>query len=131
MVTTLIYRVALGLCLSLFNEVEEATITCFFIGIVFFVYIIGDSPYKAAYHKWRTGVIQLCCITGLVTAMYYRSMRSTTPISVQSAIFGPAYVVLSALMLSLLVSFAMPCYELYLACELLNWRNIKKSPMCQ
>ena len=114
MVTTLIYRVALGLCLSLFNEVEEATITCFFIGIVFFVYIIGDSPYKAAYHKWRTGVIQLCCITGLVTAMYYRSMRSTTPISVRTAIFQPAYVVITAIVVSLFVSALSLCYELYL-----------------
>lgn len=57
MVTTLIYRVALDLCLSLFSEVEEATITCFFIGIVFVVYLIGDKPYKAAYHKCGSAVL--------------------------------------------------------------------------
>ena len=114
MVTTLLYRVVLGLCLSTFNEVEEATITCFFLGIIFFIYVFGDRPYKAAYHKWRTVVIQMCSMVGLGTAMYYRSMRSTTPISVRTAIFQPAYVVITAIVVSLFVSALSLCYELYL-----------------
>ena len=114
MVTTLLYRVALGFCLSMFNEVEEATIVCFFLGIIFFFYLFGDKPYEAAYHKWRTGVIQLCCLAGLGTAMYYRSMRSNTPIPVRTAILEPAYLVCFALLTSLLVSMAALGYELYL-----------------
>ena len=48
MVTTLLYRVVLGLCLSTLNEVEEATITCFFLGIIFFLYVYGGQALQGS-----------------------------------------------------------------------------------
>ena len=60
---------------------------------------------------------------GLYTGMYYRSMRSTTPVVKRTSILEPAYVVMAALLFSLLISAAAVCYEFYV--------RYLKTKMCQ
>jgi hypothetical protein len=83
---TILYRSVLGFCLSQLNEIEEATISNFFIGLLFTVYIIGDKPYVRAYQNWRSSIVQIGCLSGLFVAMFYRSMKSTATIVTRTSI---------------------------------------------
>jgi hypothetical protein len=110
---TIIYRGVLGVCLSQLNEIEEATIFNFFIGLLFTIYIIGDRPYIKAYHNWRSLIVQIGCLSGLFVTMFYRSMRSTTSITTYTSNLGPAMLVLIMLIFNVGVSLTVVSYEFY------------------
>lgn len=78
------------------------------------VYLFSDLPYVKAYHNWRTCIVHSAGLTGLFMAMYYRSMKSTTPIDIRTQIFLPAIILLGSLMLAIAVSVVSLCYELML-----------------
>jgi hypothetical protein len=98
--------------MSVLNSVEEATIFNFMVGIVFTVYLIADIPFRVGRQNWRSCAIQLCNLTALFVAMYYRSMKSTTPIAIRTKIDWPCYLVLAALCFSTILSVIAVLYEL-------------------
>lgn len=117
MVVAILWRVGLGLLMSQLNENEEATILCFFVGIVFMVYLLASVPFRRAYQNYRSASAQLGVLAGLFVGMYYRSMKSTTSIETRTEIVGPAYCLVAALFLCLGVSLATLIYEIYRKCR--------------
>lgn len=107
-------RLVLGLLMSQLNEIEEATIISFFVGIIFMVYLWGSLPFEKTYHNYRSIIAQLSVLSGLLMGMYYRSMKSTTPIIIRTAIVEPAYCLIISLFVCLAISAASLVYELYL-----------------
>lgn len=113
-VCTIAFRMTLGACMSQMNEVEEATIVNFFIGVVFIMYLMTNTPYIKGYHNYRSMFDQAAILCSLFVAMYYRSMKSTTASAIATQILDPALLSVVTLYASLGVSAACLGYELYL-----------------
>lgn len=111
---TIIYRTVLGLSMSSYNEVEEATIVNVFYAIVFLLFLMVNLPYAKAYHNYRAIIIQLTGLIILSVTMYYRSMKSNTDPSVAYQILSPALLEVVGIFLSLGVSAGCLLYELVL-----------------
>lgn len=111
---TIVFRMALGACMSQMNEVEEATIINFFLAMIFGMYLLTNTPYMYGYQNYRAMVDHSSILVSLFVAMFYRSMKSTTDIAVASQILDPALLSVVSLYLSLGVSAAALGYELYL-----------------
>lgn len=114
MTSTLLFRLALALLMSCCNEIEEATIVLFFVGVVFFVYFIGELPYRLAYHNYRSGCCQVGGVVVLFSAMYYRSMKSNASDLEVEGIRWPGILLVGSLIVATLVSLAALCYEMYI-----------------
>lgn len=113
-VCSVVYRLLLGISMSQLNEVEEATIINFCISVIFMMYLITNTPYKKGYQNYRAILDNATIMVSLFIAMYYRSMKSNTDITVSSQILEPAAVSLFCLLFSTAFSFGCLCYELYL-----------------
>lgn len=82
--------------------------------IAFLLYNLVNLPYSQAYHNYRANVCHLAQAICLFVAMYYRSMKSSqSPLEV-APIYTPAYLQLTAILISLIVSFIVLVYEIYL-----------------
>ncbi len=84
------------------------------LSIAFLLYNLVNLPYAKAYHNYRANICHLTQFISLFVAMYYRSMKSSTSRSKVSTIFSPAYIQLSFIALSLVVSMIVLVYEIYL-----------------
>lgn len=113
-VAVIAYRGLLGLSTSKMNEIEEATIFNVFACILFLVYAASNMPFKKPYHNYRTVIVHLAELVVLSVTMYYRSMKSTTPVVERSFIASPAILELVAIFLAFGVSAACCAYEFYL-----------------
>jgi hypothetical protein len=109
-VAAILFRITIGLLLSLCNEAEESTIVAFFVGIFFTVYQWGNIPFKNGYHNYRMIIAQLTIMAGLLIGMYYRSMKSTTAIEERTNVVAPAYLLAILLFLCIVVSMAALIY---------------------
>ena len=108
------YRLILGLMAGAFNDIEEATIVNVFVGIVFVLSAISNKPFKHTYHNYRAATVHLSGLVVLSVTMYYRSMKSNTPLSETSMIFAPAFLELVAIFATIGVSTVVTGYDLYL-----------------
>jgi hypothetical protein len=81
--------------------------------MIFTMYLWGSVPFKKAYHNYRSVIAQLCVMAGLLNAMFYRSMKSTTSISLRTGILGPAYLLVILLFICILISLSILIYEIY------------------
>ncbi len=84
------------------------------LSIAFLLYNLVNLPYKKAYHNYRANICHFTQFISLFVAMYYRSMKSTTSRSTVAKVFAPAYIQLTFIGLSLLVSIIVLSYEIYL-----------------
>lgn len=107
----ILFRVTIGLMLSLLNELEVGTILVFYVGIFFTFYQWGSMPFKKAYHNYRTVITQLAVMSGLFIGMFYSSMKGNTPIEVRNIITAPAYLFIFLLFLSITISMIVLLYE--------------------
>jgi hypothetical protein len=109
----ILYRSVLGFSLSQFNEIEEATIVNFFIGLLFTLYIISDILYVKADQNWRSYIIQTSSLSALFVAMFYRSMKGTTSIVTRTSTLESALLIMIMLFCSVIVNLAILIYEFY------------------
>jgi hypothetical protein len=91
-----------------------STLIVMALSIAFLLYNLVNLPYAKAYHNYRANICHLTQFISLFVAMYYRSMKSSTSRSKVSTIFSPAYIQLSFICLSLVVSMVVLVYEIYL-----------------
>lgn len=92
-----------------------------FISIVFVLTAISNKPFKSTYHNYRAATVHLSELVVMSVTMYYRSMKSNTPLAETSMLFGPAFLELAAILATLGVSTAVTGYELYLKVK--EWMN--------
>jgi hypothetical protein len=113
-VITITYRMAVGLYLSASNESELSTLIVLALSLFFLLYNLVNLPFLKAYHNYRANICHLSQFVVLFVAMYYRSMMSTTSIDSTAFTFSPVYVEYACIVVSLVVSFIVLIYEIYL-----------------
>lgn len=113
-VWTIAYRIALGVCMSQLNEVEEATIVTFSLSVLFMVYLLTNTPYIRGYQNYRAVADQASIMVSLFVAMYYRSMKSTADVETVSQLLAPAYASIVSMYTATGISVGSLAYELYL-----------------
>lgn len=91
-----------------------STLIVIALSITFLLYNLVNLPYTKAYHNYRANICHFTQFICLFVAMYYRSMMSSTPTSDTAQIFSPVYLEMSAILISLIVSVVVLCYEIYL-----------------
>jgi hypothetical protein len=75
---------------------------------------LSNLPFKKGYQNYRAAVCQGSIMISLFIAMYYRSMKSTTPPEISTQILSPAFLEVFGLLSSVTVSGMSLGYELYL-----------------
>jgi hypothetical protein len=105
---------AVGLYLSASNESELSTLIVLALSLFFLLYNLVNLPFLKAYHNYRANICHLSQFVVLFVAMYYRSMMSTTSIDSTAFTFSPVYVEYACIVVSLVVSFIVLIYEIYL-----------------
>ena len=108
--TSVVYRIALGFYISLEHDYEEGTLIIVSFSIFYILYNITNLPFKSTLHNYRANTIHICQFIVLMVSNYYRSMKSTTPLSVKSKIYGPSILVLVGVGLCMCLSFGVLVY---------------------
>jgi hypothetical protein len=113
-VVTIVYRLCIGLYLSMANEDDLSTLIILAVSIMFLIYNLVNLPFAHAYHNYRANICHLTQFVTLFVAMYYRSMMSTTPLEGSAYTYGPVYLEYGCIVISLVVSLVVLAYEIYL-----------------
>lgn len=100
----ILYKMVLGLLMSTQNESEEGTILAVFLTMLFVLYATANKPFLRVRENYRTAVVHIGELTVLSVAMYYRSMKSNTPVAERSQILAPATLELATICLVLVAS---------------------------
>ena len=79
-VATLLYRMGIGLYLAAGNENDLSTLLILALSLLFLLYNLVNLPFVRAYHNYRANICHFTQFIILFVAMYYRSMKSTTPL---------------------------------------------------
>ena len=108
-----VYRVSLGLYSSLRHDNEYSTIFMLGISIVFNLYIIINLPFIDVFQNYRTAAIHITTIFIIITADYYRTMKSNTPMSIKGRLYGPAIAELVMIGICIAISFVVLVWEIY------------------
>lgn len=113
-VITILYRSGIGLYISTMNEDSTSTLIVMALSIGFLMYNLVNLPYAQAYHNYRANICHFAQAICLFVTMYYRSMKSSTPTTDVASIYGPAYLEMAAILISLVVSLVVLVYEVYI-----------------
>lgn len=113
-VVTILYRSGIGLYVSTMNEDSTSTLIVMALSIAFLLYNLVNLPYAKAYHNYRANICHFAQAICLFVAMYYRSMMSSVPTADVASIYGPAYLEMAAILISLIVSLVVLVYEVYI-----------------
>lgn len=111
---SLLYRMSLGFYTALKSEYGESTLIILSVVILFMLYLLTNLPYNDAYQNYRSGLIHIAMVVILLTANYYRSMKSTTPLEVKARIYTPAIIELVMITLCVGISVLAVGYETFL-----------------
>lgn len=77
------------------------------ISFIFALYVMINLPFTDYIQNYRTVLIQGTLIYILLTADYYRTMKSNTPMTIKGRIYGPAIVELVLMALCIAVSMVV------------------------
>jgi len=83
---------SLGFILGYSNEDDLSTLFAVGISLLFLIYNFINLPFIKAYHNYRACSCHLTNFITVFVAMYYRSMKSTTPQETVAYIFSPAKI---------------------------------------
>ena len=120
---TIIYRVVLGIFMSTQSHSIESTITTLSFSFIFIIYTLTNLPFINVYQNYRSSFIHFTMLITLLSANYYRSMKSTTPIEIKARLYTPALLQLMLILFCIILSFFVLVYEIY---ELIaEWRKEK------
>lgn len=106
---TIAYRSGIGLYLATANEDSQSTLIVMALSLSFLLYNLINLPYAKAYHNYRACICHITQMVCLFVAMYYRSMMSTSK-QITETVFGPVYLELACIGLSLVVSILVLSY---------------------
>lgn len=95
----------LGQAISQLNTFDEGTIVTFFIGVIYFLILIANIPFRSFYHNYRSVIIQFSSLSILFNTMYYRSMKSNESKIVLFMSMAPGIIQLATISLSTVFSF--------------------------
>ena len=109
---SLLYRMGLGIYVSINNEYELGALIAISFSMVFLLYNFTNLPFCSALYNYRANAIHVTQFIILMTANYYRSMKSTTSIDIKGRIYEPAILVLVSIGVCALLSFLLLIYEL-------------------
>jgi large-conductance mechanosensitive channel len=84
------------------------------LSILFLLYNLVNLPFTKAYHNYRANICHFCQFIVLFIAMYYRSMKSSTPSGEVSQIYSPVYLEYACILISMVVSLIVLAYEIYI-----------------
>lgn len=107
---TIVYRLCIGLYLSMANEDDLSTLIILAVSIMFLIYNLVNLPFAQAYHNYRANICHLTQFVTLFVAMYYRSMMSTTPLEGSAYTYGPVYLEYGCIVISMVVSLVVLAY---------------------
>lgn len=77
------------------------------------MYTMINLPFKNVYQNYRCSLVHLTMLYTLLTTNYYRSMKSTTEMSVKGKIYTPAIIELVLIVACICVSLFVLAYEIY------------------
>lgn len=112
MMVSIVYRVIVGFLMSYHHDSSNVTIITTFLSLGFLIYTLADLPFTEGYHNYRSIFCQISTITILFISMYYRSMKSTTPIVVKGYLLNAAYLKVLMIMITIIMSLIILCYEI-------------------
>lgn len=110
-VISIIYRIVLGLIISLNLNDIYGTLVVLFISITFILFNIINLPFKSVLHNYRANFMHLTQFMILLVANYYRSMKANIALNQKSHIHTPAMIMIVLLVLSLIFSLIVALYE--------------------
>ena len=84
------------------------------ISILFLLYNLVNLPFAKAYHNYRANVCHITQFICLFITMYYRSMKSSANSEQVAGIYSPVYLEYGCIFGSLVGSFVVLMYEIYL-----------------
>ena len=129
MAISIVYRSLVGFLLAFSNDDDLSTLFSLGLSLLFLMYNLVNLPFKKAYHNYRACLCHLTQFVTLFVAMYYRSMKSTTPSSEVAVIFSPAKIEFALLLSTLIVSTCVLAYDTYLFIKGLScFKESVKSP---
>lgn len=124
-IVSLFYRMILGQAISQLNIFDEGTIVTFFIGVIYFLILIANIPFRSFYHNYRSAIIQLSSLSILFNTMYYRSMKSNESKIVLFMSMAPGIIQLATISLSTVFSFGCLISDILKRCV----KKPKSSPL--
>ena len=121
----LIYRVILGLTMSLLNQKEYVVVVVFSVSVLHFVYLISSNPFRRVHHNYRVVLNQLLILVVLLMRMFYRSFRMNKEIVMTSLITDPGVVEVGVLCLTVIMNAVSVGYDVYLKIVQMTSQRIK------
>ena len=112
-VLSIVYRVGVSVYVGAMHEYEAGTLVVVGMSLLFLLYNFVSLPYTSTLHNYRSNLIHVSCFIMLLCTNIYRSMKSTTPIEEKGRFYHPAIVVLVAIGICLVLSYAALAYEIY------------------
>lgn len=112
---SLFYRIAMAIYLSSQTDYQESTLLILALTLAYLLYFIINLPFTDWFQNYRAGLCHLTQLIILLTANYYRSMKSNTPLSIKSRQHTFAVVELVMILLCVVVSAVV------LVVEVVQW----------
>lgn len=82
----------LGFYTAVKSDYDESTLIILGFSLMFMLYMMVNLPFTNVYQNYRCGLIHFTMFFTLLTANYYRSMKSNTPMEVKGRIYTPAVI---------------------------------------
>ncbi len=111
---TILYRTGIGLYISTMNNDSKSTLIVLALSIAFLLYNLVNLPFAKAYHNYRANVCHISQFICLLVSMYYRNMLKYEHIDESASSYTPAFVEISAICISFIVSLVVLIYEISL-----------------
>jgi hypothetical protein len=104
---------ALGFYTAVESDYSESTLLIIGISLAFLMYFVVNLPFSNVYQNYRGAFVHFTMMYTLLTANYYRTMKSTTPVEIKGKIYTPALIELALIALTIAFSLMVLIYEVY------------------
>jgi hypothetical protein len=88
---TIVYRMGIGYYTSTMNENNLSSLIVLALSLFFMLYNLVNLPFQKAYHNYRANICHVTQFICLFVGMYYRSIKSTSPVDDVNSIYAPVY----------------------------------------
>ncbi len=109
MIATIVYRFVLGFLLAFINEWVASGIVYTFVSTAFLSYSCYFDPFTDQFQNVRSKFIHSVHVLILFINFYYRAEANSNPTE-SSQLYVPAYIQITAVAMSVIVSFVLILY---------------------
>lgn len=113
-----VYRVTVAAIMACSMENGYDFLFAIFVSIGFVMFNLINLPYRSTLHNYRSNIVYLSECVVLITANYYRTMKSNTPLPVKAHLHHPALLLYVFLTLSVVFSIILTFYEIFMKVKL-------------